>query len=58
MIDDVVKPVAPPTEITKDMVYATHEGLLKIGDFEIRVYILNTGQRFINAEDIDKYFKP
>jgi hypothetical protein len=45
----------PPDERHNDL-YATHEGILKIGVFQFRVYQLNNGQRIIDKEDLDKFF--
>ena len=55
MIDNCVKPtnMKPPEDGSK---YTTHEGILKIGDVEMRVYVLNTGERVIDADDIEKFF--
>ena len=32
--------------------YATHEGVMNIGGVKLRVYVLNTGQRVINGDDL------
>jgi hypothetical protein len=32
--------------------YATHTGVLKIGDIELRVHVLNDGQRVIEQNDL------
>ena len=37
--------------------YATHEGVLRIGDLELRCYTLNTGQPVFSAEDIENFFR-
>ena len=55
MIDSVVHPVEPPTEIT-DLPYVTHEGLLEVFDVKMKVYILSTGQRIIDKEDLEAFF--
>ena len=39
-----------------DLPYATHEGIVKIGDMELRCYQLNTGQVILNADDVHKFF--
>lgn len=36
--------------------YATHTGVLKIGDFEIRCYRLSDGKAIVDAEDFNKFF--
>lgn len=56
MIDDVVKPCAIPENIKEGDVYATHEGVMKFGDAEMRVYVLNDGRRIINSEDMERFF--
>lgn len=38
------------------MPYATHEGVFKFMDHEIRCYKLNTGDTVFNSEDIEKLF--
>lgn len=49
MIDKVVKPVPKPDNIADGVKYPTHEGLLIISDVELKVYVLNTGERIIDA---------
>jgi hypothetical protein len=39
-----------------DLPYATHEGILAIGEYKMRVYQLNDGRRVINGEDIAGFF--
>ena len=39
-----------------DLPYATHEGVLKIGEIALRCYRLNTGQAIFNAEDFEALF--
>ena len=36
--------------------FATHQGLLKIGEAELLVYQLNTGQRVIEQSSLAKFF--
>jgi len=36
--------------------YATHEGVLSIGEFPFRVYQLNTGERVLHADDVQAFF--
>lgn len=49
------KPVEPP-EQPGELPYVTHEGFLKLGDKGLRCYILNTGQRIFNADDVQAFF--
>ena len=47
-----------PTNMQGDdsgLPWATHTGVLKIGDFEMRVHQLNTGQRVVDAEDLEAW---
>ena len=37
-----------------DEVYATHQGVLTIGDVTLRCYILNDGTRLIDADDVHR----
>ena len=43
----------PPTDGSN---YATHEGVLQIGEISITVYVINTGERIIPAAEMDKIF--
>lgn len=36
--------------------YVTHEGKLTIGEIEVMVYVLNTGERIIPAGEIERLF--
>lgn len=56
MIDKVVKPVPKPANLKEGDTYATHEGILKLGDIELEVFLLNTGQRIISEESLKKFF--
>jgi hypothetical protein len=60
MLDNIDwKPINP------DVVYsssctppvATYQGILKIGDLELRVYQLSNGQRVIAEEDLVRFFE-
>jgi hypothetical protein len=45
------------TDLVPDNIpFVTHEGILKIGDVELKVYQLNTGQRVINSESFAALF--
>jgi hypothetical protein len=54
LIDGCVHPV-DVTQIDVDLglPYVTHSGILKLGDIEITVHVLNTGQRIIEKEDFE-----
>ena len=56
---DLVKwePIEGADEVVDDGTpYATHMGVLRLGDFELRCYQLNTGERVFNADDVAGYF--
>jgi hypothetical protein len=38
------------------ILHVTHEAVLKVGDKNLRVYILSDGERVIDAEDLEKFF--
>jgi hypothetical protein len=40
-----------------DVPYATHEGWLEIGDIRLHVYQLNTGDRVIEEESMQRFFR-
>lgn len=42
---------------TGDLPYATHAGVLVIGDCKMRCYRLNTGQAIIHADDMHAFFE-
>lgn len=39
-----------------DALYATHEGVLDFGPFQLRCYSLNDGQRVFDADDVAAVF--
>ena len=45
--------VDPPTDGTP---YATHEGILQLGNHSLRVVQLNDGRRVIDADDLREFF--
>lgn len=51
-IDRVCQPVPPPASIQPGDKYPTHAGVLTIAGHELRCYVLNTGERIFNADDI------
>jgi len=58
MLDGIEwKPRRGVVDHSSDLLYATHEGVLRIGDLELRCYTLNTGQRVFSAEDIEDFFQ-
>lgn len=36
---------------------ALYESIMKVGDFEFRVYVLDDGRRIIHADDILAFFE-
>lgn len=56
LLDNVEwKPMPPLAGGGGPFPYATHEGVLQIGELNLRVYQLNTGQRVIREEDLEKF---
>lgn len=39
-----------------ELPYATHSGVLKIGDIELKCYRLNNGMAVFDADDIENFF--
>jgi len=37
--------------LDEDCLYATHTGVLQIGDVALKVYLLNNGERVFDADD-------
>ncbi len=54
-IDRACQPVEPPANLQAGDKYPTHEGVLNLAGHELRCYILNTGERIFNAEDVEKF---
>jgi hypothetical protein len=58
MLDSVdwtpVEHLPPPTYTE---LYATHVGVLTIGDFTFKCHVLSNGQRVIDADDLERFFK-
>jgi hypothetical protein len=50
------KPLPMPAQNKDNLPYATHEGILKIGDFEFHVSQLNTGERVLLEDEIRDFF--
>lgn len=55
-IDSVVRPVESPAKGDGKLPYITHEGVMKIGDANLRCYVLSNGMRIFDAEDVEKFF--
>jgi len=51
------RPCEGEVDHSSDLPYATHEGVLRIGDLELRCYRLNTGQCIFDAADIENFFR-
>jgi hypothetical protein len=47
---------APAVDNESGLPYATHEGVLRIGDSELKLVVLNTGQRLITQESLNRFF--
>lgn len=45
-----------PVNPTKSFPFATHEAILDIGGLKMKVVQLNTGQRVIDSDDLNKFF--
>lgn len=45
---------APDSEST--LPYATHEGVLRVGDFDLKCFQLSNGQRVFDLNDVERLF--
>lgn len=45
-----------PTDPPSELPYATHEGVLSFGEFKLRCYQLNTGERVFDGDDVEAFF--
>ena len=46
-----------PDDRTDDLPYPTHQGMLRLGEHELRCYTLNDGQRIIDGQDFEALFQ-
>jgi hypothetical protein len=56
LLDTLVWEELPALEGSQEIPYATHEGILRLGDIELRCYQLNTGQRVFDGADLEALF--
>lgn len=58
MLLDAVEwtPGERPTDCNPELPWATHNGVLRLGGFELRVYQLSDGRRVIDADDMNTFF--
>lgn len=48
--------VCKPADNPDNLPTVTHEGILTIGDRKLRCYQLSSGQRIIDAKDLEDFF--
>lgn len=53
LLDTLVWEELPAPEGTPELPYATHEGILRLDDIELRCYQLNTEQRVFDGADFE-----
>jgi hypothetical protein len=46
----------PPPPSFSPLPFATHQGVLRIGDARLRCYRLNTGKTVFDADDVREFF--
>ena len=56
LLDQVEWKGMPHSDSTGELPYATHEGVMRIGDFDFKCYQLNNGQRVISKESLETFF--
>lgn len=57
LMDAVEWEVMPPREPNPDGVpHVTHSGILDLAGFQFRVFQLSSGQRVLDAGDVEKFF--
>ena len=56
-IDACVRPVAKSDNLKEGDIYATHEGLLKIGDVILPVAVLSDGTRVFKEEGLIEWLE-
>lgn len=59
MLDRIAwEEVPEPADDSDGIPYATHKGVLRLGDVELRCYVLSNGKRVFNGDDIERLFAP
>lgn len=56
-IDSVVKLVDPPPKNDGKLPYVTHAGIMKIGDANLRCYVLSNGMKIFDAMTLINFLK-
>ena len=56
LLDQVEWKETPETESVEGLPYATHEGVMRVGDFEFKCYQLSNGTRVISKESMEAFF--
>ena len=56
LVDSVCTPNEKPANLTEGALWATHSGVLKFGEIELRCHILSNGTRIFDKDDIEKLF--
>lgn len=56
LLDAVEWTALPPPSRDEALPYATHSGVLAIGEVRLKVYQLNTGERVIDGDDLADFF--
>lgn len=56
MLDQVEYKPTGAVPNTEGLPYETHTGTLKLGEMELDVSVLNTGQRVISSDALEKFF--
>lgn len=59
LIDTIEWTPMPPhaTDVPDDGIpWATHEGVLHIGNAQLKAYMLSNGQRVFDADDVQRFF--
>ena len=46
------QPLPAPDSVEDDLPYATHSGILKLGEASIKVFVLSNGRRVIDERDL------
>lgn len=57
MIDEVCKPAEGAKDNGSGLPYVTHAGELEIAGKKIKCYVLSSGERVFDADDIEELFK-
>lgn len=57
LLDEVEWEAVPIEKGESELPYVTHQGIMRLGNLELKVLVLNDGRRIIEEEDMNKFME-